>query len=105
MARTRLALGPKQLGVDGAGIDLIDVLTAAAGDVQSVTLRTIKAARVLVIGSEWVQSQSGSRLARAFNDYEQAGADNFVMCESVLVWTPGTCQRHNVLANQRRASR
>ena len=39
-------------------IDLIDVLTAAAGDVQSVPLRTIKAARVLVIDSEWVQSQS-----------------------------------------------
>ena len=41
-------------------IDLIEVLTAAAGDVQSVPLRTIKAARVLVVDNEWVQAQSAA---------------------------------------------
>jgi hypothetical protein len=41
-------------------IDLNEVLNAAAGDVQSVPLRTIKAARVLVVDNEWVQAQSAA---------------------------------------------
>ena len=39
-------------------IDLAQVLTQAVDDVKSVPLRTIKAARVLVADSEWVQAQT-----------------------------------------------
>ena len=41
-------------------IDLNEVLTAAANEVQAVPLRTIKAARVLVVDNEWVQAQSAA---------------------------------------------
>ena len=41
-------------------MDLIDVLTAAAEDISSIQLGTIKAARALVIDSEWVQAQSAA---------------------------------------------
>ena len=41
-------------------INLSEVLTKAIEDVQSVPLRTIKAARVLVVDSEWAGAQSAS---------------------------------------------
>ena len=41
-------------------INLSEVLTKAVEDVQSVPLRTIKAARVLVVDSEWAGAQSAS---------------------------------------------
>ena len=39
---------------------MVDVLTAAAEDISSIQLSTIKAARALVIDSEWVQAQSAA---------------------------------------------
>ena len=41
-------------------IDLNEVLSAAVADVQSVPLRTIKAARVLAVDNEWVKAQSAA---------------------------------------------
>ena len=43
-------------------IDLNEVLSAAVADVQSVPLRTIKAARVLAVDNEWVKAQSAADL-------------------------------------------